>query len=316
MNAKVRNGDTVDFRQLRYFVAVVEAGSVTDAARRLHVVQPAVSQRIADLENGLGVQLLIRTRQGVTPTSAGLELYSRARSIIKQVAVAANATRERGGIVGGRVSIGLLRSVSRILAVPLFQELRAALPAVVPEIVVGYSESLVQRVNATNLDLALRVLKSGEAVAGCLPLFSESLCLVGSPRLLRGQPPEIALSDAGGIPLLISPTQPIHGELQVLAQEAGVHLNTVGSIESSEAIEQLCRSGYAATFLSEMTARALARAPGRKLLLVRVRGFERSICIYSHPEIPKSSSVQACEQVLRQIMLREHARLHAQTEGG
>lgn len=136
----MRNGDTVDFRQLRYFVAVVEAGSRPDAgtppACRATGGQPADRR---SLENGLGVQLLIRTRQGVTPTSAGLELYSRARSIIKQVAVAANATRERGGIVGGRVSIGLLRSVSRILAVPLFQELRAALPAVVPEIVVGYS---------------------------------------------------------------------------------------------------------------------------------------------------------------------------------
>lgn len=175
----------------------------------------------------------------------------------------------------------------------------------------------MQRVNATNLDLALRVLKSGEAVAGCLPLFSESLCLVGSPRLLRDQPPEIALSDAGGIPLLISPTQPIHGELPGPGTGSRSPFEYRGQhrVVRGHRTTVPC-AGYAATFLSEMTARALARAPGRKLLLVRVRGFERSICIYSHPEIPKSSSVQACEQVLRQIMLREHARLHAQTEGG
>lgn len=295
----------MDLRQLRYFIAAVEAGSVTDAARRLHVVQPAVSQRLAALEEEIGVQLLVRTRLGVTATPAGLELYGRARSIVKQIAAAEAATRERGGLIGGRVGIGLLRSLSRFLAVPLFRELRARHPEVVPEIVVGYSADLVERVNATRLDLALQVMKADAKPAGSELIFTESLCLVGSRKLLKGLSEPVELQEVEGIPLLVSPTQPIHGELQAVGQKLGVPFSIIGSIQSSEAIAQLCGEGQAATFMSETSARHLLKTQGRKLEMAKLHGFDRAICLYAHPEIPKSPSVQACEAVLMDVLRRE-----------
>lgn len=292
---------------MRYFIAVVEAGSVSDAARRLHVVQPAVSQRLAALEDEIGVQLLVRTRLGVTATPAGLELYGRARSILKQMSAAEAATRERGGVIGGRVGIGLLRSLSRLLAVPLFRQLQARHPEVVPEIVVGYSADLVEGVNAMRLDLALRVVKPDARPAGSEPIFTESLCLVGSRKLLKGKSAPLGLQDVEGIPLLVSPTQPIHAELQAMGQKQGVPFRLVGSIQSSEAISELCCEGYAATFMSETAARHLLKTHGRKLEMAKLLGFDRTICLYSHPEIPKPPSVQACEAVLLDLLRRECA---------
>lgn len=61
----------MDIRQLKYFVGIAEAGSLTEASRRLHIVQPALSQRLGDLERGLGVKLVVRGRVGTALTPAG-----------------------------------------------------------------------------------------------------------------------------------------------------------------------------------------------------------------------------------------------------
>ena len=62
----------MELRHLRYFVAVAEAGSLTEAAeRKLHTAQPSLSRQIRDLENEVGAQLLIRNPRGIELTAAG-----------------------------------------------------------------------------------------------------------------------------------------------------------------------------------------------------------------------------------------------------
>lgn len=61
----------MNFRRLKYFVKIVDIGSLTQAAEVLHIAQPALSQQVATLEGELNQQLLIRTKRGVTPTEAG-----------------------------------------------------------------------------------------------------------------------------------------------------------------------------------------------------------------------------------------------------
>ena len=75
----------MQFRQLRYFVAVVEAGSISRAATTVHVAQPALSQQIADLEERIGVQLLLRMLHGVKATSAGETLFREASLILHRM---------------------------------------------------------------------------------------------------------------------------------------------------------------------------------------------------------------------------------------
>jgi len=68
----------MELRQLRYFVAVVNSGSLTRAASLVHIVQPALSQQMGQLEQELGVQLLQRSVRGVQATLAGQALYRHA----------------------------------------------------------------------------------------------------------------------------------------------------------------------------------------------------------------------------------------------
>lgn len=298
----------MDLRQLRYFIAVVDAGSVTGASRRIHIVQPALSQRIAALEEELGVQLLVRTRQGVSPTPAGQELYTRAKTIAMQIAAAEAAVREKAGEIGGPVRIGLLRSMARYLAAPLFRRLRIAAPGVVPEILVGYSAEMVQGVADARLDFALRVVPPGMRPEGPV-ILNEPLCVVATEELLAGKDAEIEFSELQSIPLLVSPTQPIHAALQDTAREAGLRFQIVGSVESSTAAAELCGDGYGGLLMPMAAAQHMVNLSGGRLHRIAVRGFDRQVCLCSPAEIPKSASVQVCEKVLIEVLREQTSTL-------
>jgi DNA-binding transcriptional LysR family regulator len=95
------------------FVSVVESGSFSAAARHLKVGQPAVSKLVSQLEERLGVKLLVRTTRGLTVTEAGLNYYERARRLIEEADEAELAAR------GAATSlIGKLRIAAPIAGVP------------------------------------------------------------------------------------------------------------------------------------------------------------------------------------------------------
>lgn len=73
------------FKQLRYFLGVVDAGSFTRAAESIHVAQPAIGMQIAHLEDELGIALLVRHSRGVRPTKAGAFLAEQAVAILAEV---------------------------------------------------------------------------------------------------------------------------------------------------------------------------------------------------------------------------------------
>lgn len=84
----------MDLRQLKYFVQIVESGSLAKASRQLFIAQPALSQHIAKLESEVGKPLLIRTAKGVTPTENGAALHHHARFILRQLEQALSIARQ------------------------------------------------------------------------------------------------------------------------------------------------------------------------------------------------------------------------------
>ncbi|UOX85296.1 LysR family transcriptional regulator [Amycolatopsis sp. FBCC-B4732] len=97
----------MEIREMRAFVAVVEAGTMSKAARQLHISQPALSQTITALERRLGLQLLVRTSTGVQTTDAGTTLLGEARAVLArhEQALAALARHTTTGVL--RVGIPL-----------------------------------------------------------------------------------------------------------------------------------------------------------------------------------------------------------------
>lgn len=120
---------SVELRHLRYFVAVVEEGQISAAARRLHLAQPALTQAIQALEQAIGVTLLERHPRGVTPTAAGARLFSGAKATIasaeETVALAREVAPERRTV-----------TVGAIPAAPRLGEIAAAFRRAHPDIAI------------------------------------------------------------------------------------------------------------------------------------------------------------------------------------
>jgi LysR family transcriptional regulator, nitrogen assimilation regulatory protein len=120
----------MQFRQLRYFVKIVEAGSFSRAATLIHVAQPALSQQIHELEDRLGVMLLQRSARGVSPTAAGEVLFREATSILHQLDQLPTVVRSTSGEAEGAVKVGLASSTAPILIGPLLERVKTTLPKV------------------------------------------------------------------------------------------------------------------------------------------------------------------------------------------
>lgn len=102
----------VNLRRLKYFVKIVDVGSLTQAAGCLHIAQPALSQQLATLEGEVNQQLLIRTKRGVTPTEAGKTLYSHALTILHQCEQAQHAIDQVGAALSSNVAMGRATSTA------------------------------------------------------------------------------------------------------------------------------------------------------------------------------------------------------------
>jgi DNA-binding transcriptional LysR family regulator len=118
----------LDFRQLSRFVAVVEEGQITRAAKELHLAQPALSQMIAKLEESLGVQLFERHARGVTLTPAGAAFYEKARVALR-AAEEAQAALTPWLRTEGTLVLGLLPSVQPLMR-PILRRFTEARPDV------------------------------------------------------------------------------------------------------------------------------------------------------------------------------------------
>ncbi|QYN39326.1 LysR family transcriptional regulator [Pseudonocardia sp. DSM 110487] len=171
----------MELRQLTALVTVAEVGSVTKAAKLLHVVQPAVTRQIRLLEEELGVPLFQRTRHGMVPTPAAEVLIMRARRALRELDAARAELRPEPGEVAGIVSVGLLESVLDILAQPLTDAVARRHPGIELRLFTGYSGHLQQWLDTGEVDLSLLYNLSDTPSLSVVPLVREQLWAVAPP---------------------------------------------------------------------------------------------------------------------------------------
>ena len=208
----------MELRQLRYFVHIVQAGSMSRAALELGVVQSALSQQITRLEGELATRLLLRTPQGVAPTEAGLAFFREAKLALRHAQQAAGLAQQAR--LSGGASVGLAPTTSALLGLPLMQAMRARYPDVRLHMVEGMSGHLAAMLRARELDVAILFghypgtaelwQPAGGAGRGwqVQPLIEEDIFLIRSAALAP-LPPVVAIADLGQEPLIL-PTGP-HG---------------------------------------------------------------------------------------------------------
>jgi DNA-binding transcriptional LysR family regulator len=246
----------VELHQLRYLVAVVETGSFTAAAERIHVSQSGVSAQVAKLEHELGQRLLERGSRTVTPTAVGEAVLPIARAVLAGVEQVAEVSDEFSGVVRGRVRLGMIRGC----AIPPFLDALAAFRADHEGVELALAEDdsdvLMRGVLAGELDVALvgwagdplpglRVTTVvDEPVAVVLPVDHRlarrtTLCW----RDLEGET-LLCLSRGTGIRAAVDLSRSAAGTAQPISLEAG----------SPETLLGLARRGAGVALLSESMA--------------------------------------------------------------
>ncbi|HVU02639.1 MAG TPA: LysR family transcriptional regulator [Polyangiaceae bacterium] len=165
------------FDRLRYFVAVVDAGTFSAGARRAGISQPALTAAIAKLEDEVSARLFVRGHSGVSLTAEGAALLPRARAALAAVEDGRRAVREIAGLEAGEVRIGGGATACMYFLPPVLAEFRKAHPKVRLTLREGTSEGLLSALESGALDLAITTTDRGD------PWFEDDLVLVRAPSL-------------------------------------------------------------------------------------------------------------------------------------
>jgi LysR family transcriptional regulator, low CO2-responsive transcriptional regulator len=144
----------VSLKQLRALAAVAETGSVTAAAKRLHVTPPAVTMQLQLLEERVGLPLLDRLGEKFTPTDAGKELVEALIRIEAELHNCTAAIEALKGLEGGKVAIGVV-STAKYFAPAALGAFRRVHPAIELSLTVGNREQIIAALKADTIDIAV-----------------------------------------------------------------------------------------------------------------------------------------------------------------
>ena len=291
----------MNLRRLKYFVKIVDIGSLTQAAEVLHIAQPALSQQVATLEGEMDQQLLIRTKRGVTPTEAGKILYTHARTILRQCEQAQLAVNNVGQTLRGQVSIGLAPgTAASAITMPLLQTVRNELP----EVMVYLQESSGTALNDKLLAGQLDMLYERSPVAGIVsqPLLKEDLYLVGT-RDCPGQ--SVDLTAVAEMNLFLPRD---YSAVRARVTEAftlrRLSAKIIGEIESITTLTAAIASGMGATVLPESAARSLCGAANGWMARISTPSMSLSLSLNMSARGSLSPQAQAVKEILLSLVSR------------
>ncbi|EIP8314307.1 tricarballylate utilization LysR family transcriptional regulator TcuR [Salmonella enterica] len=237
----------MELRQLRYFVRIIETGSMGSAAQDLDIGVSALSQQMSRLENELAIRLLQRTSRGVTPTNAGLAFYSQAQLALRHADDAILAAREAR--LSGHVSVGMAPSTASILGIPFIHAMQENYAYVRLHVVESLSGNLERMINTRQIDLAVVFQKDKILRWSARPILEEQLFLIGSHALLAALPDNpITPEQLAGIPLIMpSQGHGLRGRLDAVCQEHALNVEIVAEIDGLALLMRAVRDGLGAT---------------------------------------------------------------------
>jgi len=160
------------------FVRVVEAGSFSGAAKQLRVGQPAVSKTIAQLEDRLGVRLLLRSTHGLTATEAGRNFYERAKRSIEEADEAELAARGAGSTLSGRLRVSATVTFARLHVIPRLPLFLAEHPAL--QVDVCLDDGNIDLIEA-GVDVALRMGQLADSALTARKIGQSARRVIGAP---------------------------------------------------------------------------------------------------------------------------------------
>jgi DNA-binding transcriptional LysR family regulator len=244
-------------RQLQFFVAAAEAGSVSGAARALSISQSSVTEAIRALEDDLGVLLFDRQARGLLITHKGSAFLRHARQILADVATARTAFRDEAETATGRLSLGVTSLVAGYVLSDILSRFRRAYPQVELSVIEDNGDYLQHLLIGGELDVAVLLTSS---VKDRMALHVETL-LVSPYRLWLplghplAQQEAIALDELAGQPLIQLMVDEIEESTRSLMGALAVKPEIAFRTRSVEAVRSLVATGAGLAILPSLVYR-------------------------------------------------------------
>lgn len=293
----------MELRQLRYFVAIVDHGSLSRAARVLHIVQPALTQQIQLLEDELSALLLHRSAQGMQATDAGKVFYEHAQAILKQVSDAKSAVRQSADKPSGTVALGIPQSASGALALPLLTAVRATYPDIVFQLTEELTGNLTEQLRSGRLNFA--ILFDDGQLSGLntkLMVEEQMMYITRADSQFASKRKSISLEKALQASLILPSVQ--HGvrpRIEAKVREAGMTIDKVVDITSIAILKSALMADMGATilpvspFLAEIERGEMRAWPFNDIAL------SRTIVLCSSKNIPLTNAAMVIEKLVLDV---------------
>lgn len=293
----------MNLRRLKYFIKIVDVGSLTQAADILHIAQPALSQQLATLEGEVDQQLLIRTKRGVTPTNAGKILYTHAQAILRQCEQAQSAIDGAGQALSGQVSVGLAPgTAAQLLAIPLLTEVQRQHPGIVLYFNENFGTTLSELIMSGRMDMA--VIYGDRDIHGLrfLPLMKEELFFV-CPHALGEPRREISLAEVARYDLFLPR---IYNIMRKTADDAftlaGLSYRVKCEIESLTTLNAALAADLGGTIMPESAARTMLQPANAWMARIVEPNVLTSLSFCMSDHLPLSQPAEAVKGILLSLM--------------
>lgn len=288
----------MDMRQLRYFVQIVESGSLAKASRQVFIAQPALSQQMARLEEEVGKPLLVRSSRGVTPTENGSALYHHAKFMLRQLDQAVSVARQDTAALSGRVTLGLAPTTNSQLGLPLIRHLRQKLPGVMLTVVEGLSGHLEHMTRVGQLDLAILFSNKAAAELSVEPLLEEQLFVIlpAASALIPPDRTSLTLAEVSALPLILpSPGHGLRRRISLEFDRANLEIDAVAEIDSLPLLMHCLADGMGVTIKPMAAIHALDKPQHWRTLPISDAELSRTNYLYALPP----EKLSPCAAVVR-----------------
>lgn len=275
----------MDLRDLEYFLAIVEAGSVTVAARRVHAAQPTLSHALARLEGELGERLLERkARSPLRLTEQGEVVARRAREALSALSALRDDLGVLRGSVAGALRIAAIQSLSATLLPRVLAELARKYPDIKPSVRTLAAESIARSVASGRVDVGLLAGAPRSTLRGLVVqvLFEEPLVALVRRNDPLARARRVRLKQLAERELLLVPDGTFLSDIiHEACQSAGFAPRVRLTLASAEALRETVRAGlgitilprgYAAPADRELMAIPLTHPTPRREVLLVLRG--------------------------------------------
>jgi LysR family nitrogen assimilation transcriptional regulator len=241
---------SMEISQLRTLIHVAETGSLSKAADRMNIAQPALSRQVRMLEEELGARLFIRHGRGMVLTDEGRQVLNHATRVMAELEEIRASASDTGAPLSGQIAIGLPPTVADIVSVPLVAAFGKSHPQASLRLVSAYTGYLLDWLQRGEIDLAILYNPSSVRSLRAQPLLLENLFVIGPTEAGFSTIRAVPFKDLDGERLLLPSAR--HGLRTIVercAVEAGIALDVTVETDSYSTLKDLVRHGHGWTIL-------------------------------------------------------------------